>query len=308
MKTISSVLTIFLFSAQGHAIDLYKLNEKRNAFIRQFTQHKNIFEKCSDRSVSQNNEPETEEFGCLDTYEFFKKICDKRLTVNYEYRNPEISARHFSDSCEFVERSNQLMLSFIDQDAKSCRKGFENLPTRLKSISEKEHSLPEGVPFRYELLSCKQIKTYVNLCAYIDGQLRANNNPNINELLPNTNLAQSKLITCSEDEKLLSSFYNFNQEIKKRSLNIEKPVLKDLISHYRNRTPAGTKNSDCEGVRSVFVNLRCFRYENISEADPLYYSQEDMTKMRMESQQRVKDMNSGKINIWKSNGTDNTNN
>lgn len=242
-----------------------------------FLKNKDILVNCLDRVASKDVN-----HGCNDSLVYMSQLCQKRS--DYDFRKVYLARQksYVSQACEFTYKSEVKTDDFFDLDQKSCIHGYESLVGRLFSVRRQKDFFDEAVMGRFEKRLCKEFKRFINLCVYIDGNLK-NVLPNEFNRLPSVNLAGNSV--CPSQSKNLDmpeKIGLYITEISKRGLPREK-IYEELILNLRkdqNSKPKGSEG-DCSLLRTQYAGLSCESFEQVSDDDPL--SDEELEKKNKRS-------------------------
>lgn len=240
-----------------------------------------IVKLCLVKSGSPNKD-----LGCVDSLRQLHDYCvERRLTSFYE-KPSVLEMNRAVKYCPSVDNSFYHLRDFFALDEKNCVKGFETIPARLRSFHRNVSLTDLEEPFNYdfEKSQCKEFKRYVNLCEYVDGDLKKKAAPN-GDKLPNLTKFLSKEKTCVPEsnssadhslhkvDHLLSDYFNKNEtEVYGRAI-------------LKLRTPSSVSNSspnDCEQIRGSYSNLGCKKWESVSESDPIYLENAKFQERRLQ--------------------------
>jgi hypothetical protein len=149
--------------------------------------------------------------------------------------------------------------------------------------------LEEPFSYEFEKRSCKDYKRYVNLCIYVDGDLK-NKPASSDQYLPNLTRFLEKKSACNPSQTDSIGFANseidsliFNY-INKKEPDIYNSIIKELqrkSTRSISSTSGKSVNAHCEQVRTSYAVLGCQKWENVSDYEPVYMSQEQMRERRL---------------------------
>jgi hypothetical protein len=252
-----------------------------------FEGYKKIIEGCLSGEKSTDKS-----FGCMDAFAYMTKICNFTREDDYKTKYKREQRKYFTRACEVLVRTDNQLTGFVFLDERACVKGYETPRDRLSNISKFKNVIDDNFLSAYEKKSCKDLRTYVNLCVYVDGNLN-NVMPKDYEKLPRIDFAQKSDEICLPESPQQDGLYLISEAIRKLAVNAENDIFEHYIKESRSRLPAslGARSMECDKVRNSYLNLQCTRYDNSNDEDPFYYTQEEYRAKRMK---RIEDSNNSK--------------
>ncbi len=246
-----------------------------------FTENKQIHLACmrGDPSTKKN-------LGCVDSFKYLNSVCSITKEENYRSRYKRNIRRYVSEACNLYNSSDNKLSYFFELDEKSCVSGYETISDRLISLEKNKQFFDENFSYLYEKRSCKDFRTYVNLCVYVDGQLK-NTLPKDYTKLPKVNLAKKPDQVCRSTDVYAGGLNTVNVDMASLAIRPSSNVYDKLITNYRSRMPAGSEATSptCDEVRNSYNNFGCSRYETIADGDPIYYTEEEFRAIRIREKQ-----------------------
>lgn len=242
-----------------------------------FPQNKKILQECLYQHPSKNKS-----LGCTDAYQYMIALCKASHEDDASKKYKNIAATYFNQACKLFDRSENQTARFFELDEKGCIYGYETIPDRIITLNKNKELLDEQFIYTYEKNSCKSFRTYVNLCAYVDGDLKEVF-PKDYQKLPKLDFQAAQV--CSPGKFGANGIYTLNLDLSFLMTNPNNKIFETLISNYRSRMPSsqGNKLLVCDQIRSSYNNLGCAQYENVKDGDPLYISQDEMQKKRLKA-------------------------
>lgn len=229
--------------------------------------------------------------GCVDSLRLLYDHCNQQRMAFYYYKRSTQEIFKDAEYCPLVDDSFMKLSNLFKLDEQKCIKGFETVANRIESFHKNKTMLDLEEPFSYqfEKSSCKDYKRYVNLCTYVDGDLK-NKPATSDQYLPNLTRFLEKKSVCVPSQtdsigfansEIDSLIYNY---LNKKEPDIYNSIIKDLRSKST-RTISSTTghkvNAHCEQVRTSYHVLGCKKWENVSDEDPIYMSEEQMKERRL---------------------------
>ncbi|MGZ3726757.1 MAG: hypothetical protein ACXWQQ_13200 [Pseudobdellovibrio sp.] len=237
---------------------------------------------CSKGEPSQNKTQ-----GCVESFKYISGLCSVLKEDNFSKKYKKSQRKHVYEACDlYAKIENSKWAQFIELDSKSCVSGYESIPDRIASVQKNKDFFDENFFSDYEKHSCKEFRTYVNLCVYIDGDLK-DTLPKDYTKLPKIDY-QKGSVACKSSDSNAGGLNAVNSDIASLSGSPEsKNVYEKLILDYRARKPAsqGASVGPCNEVRNGYANLGCARFETVSDEDPIYYNEDDFRKLRIQKKQ-----------------------
>lgn len=217
-------------------------------------------QSCLNKNPSPNPQ-----IGCVQAYRYMTNLCKKRDSIRIDRRFLNDSLPYFTQACTFYDEMAEHVSELLDIDRQSCAPGFETPADGMVTVSQNADILDEASVYYYGLRSCATYQTYVNLCTYIDGDLK-NLMPKTYEKLPtvdfrsNPNASNCKPKSNGEN----STLYSIDQDLAKLARGgTNQNVYEKIITDYRSRKPAGQLTvSACDDIRTSYRNLRCNLFED----------------------------------------------
>ena len=242
-----------------------------------------------------------EKQGCIDSLRLLYDHCTQQRMAFYYYKRSNQEIFKDAEYCPLVDDSFIKLSNLFKLDEQKCIKGYETVANRIESFHKNKSmiELEERFTYEFEKSSCKDYKRYVNLCAYVDGDLK-NKPATSDEYLPKLTQFLEKKSACTPikddnigyaNSEIDSLIYNY---VSKKDPDIYNSTIKDLRAKSTrsiSSTTGNTVNSHCEQVRTSYAVLGCKKWENVSEEDPIYMPEEDYNKRRLK---KIDDANSVK--------------
>lgn len=275
MKTIvlTLIFSVSVFARVEKPIE--KGNAEQQQFDQEFAAHKNIMDQCMEGTASSDKKQ-----GCIDNLNYFTSFCQKKDIVRFRKKFLQRQQDYFSQACEYTYKAEGQISKLFDLDEKACIPGYVTIKERLESLYKNKELLDDTAFYLYEKKSCKQYRNYVNLCVYIDGDLKAYE-PRDMSLLPKVNVAQAANPGCYSSEDGLTMLT--------KDVSLEGESAKDSAFHQtilasRSRMPAskGATSKDCDQVRRSYIYFGCSKFEGIKDEDPIFISIEEMKQRRQQ--------------------------
>lgn len=228
--------------------------------------------------------------GCVDSLRLLHDHCQQQRMSYYYYRRTNQEIFKDAEYCPLVDDSFMKLSNLFKLDEQKCIKGFETVANRIESFHKNKAMLEpeERFVYEYEKSNCKDFKRYVNFCAYVDGDLK--NVPATSDVyLPKlTNILQKKAACNPTGEGVGSGSVEIDNLLYTYINKKENDVYNNAIKDLRRRsvrsissTTGKSVNGNCEEVRSSYVNLGCQKWENVSDEEPIYMSEEQFKERRL---------------------------
>lgn len=229
--------------------------------------------------------------GCIDSLRLLYDHCNQQRMAFYYYKRTNQEIFKDAEYCPLVDDSFMKLSNLFKLDEEKCIKGFETVANRIASYHRNKTMIDLEEPFSYqfEKSSCKDYKRYVNLCIYVDGDLK-NKPVTSDQYLPNLTRFLEKKSACTPSQtdsigfansEIDSLIYNY---INKNEPDIYNSIIKDLRSKSTRSISSTTGhkvNTHCEQVRTSYNVLGCKKWENVSDDEPVYMSEEQMRERRL---------------------------
>ncbi len=276
MKIIFIVLAFSLFAFARTEKPIEKGNDVQQKLDQEFAEHKKIIEPCLEGTPTANKK-----LGCTESLNFFVALCEKKSATSFRKIYLQRQQKYISQACEYTYQAEGRVTKLFDLDEKACVPGYATIKERIESLYKNKDLLDETAFYLYEKKSCKEYRNYVNLCIYIDGELKAYV-PRDMSLLPKVNLAQNTNQRCFSKEDGLS---NLTKDVLSEGESARDNAFQKTILASRSRMPAskGATSKDCDQVRRSYIYFGCNRFEGLKDEDPIFISNEEMQKRRQES-------------------------
>ncbi|MBY0555385.1 hypothetical protein K2P97_12705 [bacterium] len=270
----------------------------------EFPANKKIIQECINKHPSANKS-----FGCVDSYKYVNAVCNVMREENFKVRYKKFPRKYFQEACALSSKSEDYVLQFFDLDEKGCIKGYETERDRLLTLNKSKNLLEDDFVYKYEKKTCKAFRAYVNLCTYVDGDLKTLF-PTDYSNLPKIDYNSDIKSICSVKNPDKDALYKINHDIKYYASSPNVKPYDKVIMEYRSRIPASVpgkdrKNRVCVVVRNSYDNLGCSRYEKSSEGDPIYFTAEEMRLKRIEENENIKKINNARGGLNTSGGMGN---
>lgn len=241
----------------------------------EFSRHKDTLDNCVNGRASTDKA-----LGCLDAYKYIDNVCKVKLEYDFKKKYKKIRQEYFDVACAYHEKSENQLLRFFSMDSRACIKGYESIRDQILTIARNEEYFDEEFRHYSKKSSCKEMKRYVNLCSYVDGELR--------ELLPESYQQLPELdfvtavSTCNPPNENSDGLYSLSNDLLSLVKSPEEQVYEKLILNYRARLPAGkfSKNKTCTKVRTTYKNFSCSQFEDVREGEPIILSAEENREKR----------------------------
>lgn len=231
-----------------------------------------------------------EKQGCVDSLRLLYDHCTQQRMAYYYYKRTNQEIFKDAEYCPLVDDSFMKLSNLFKLDEQKCIKGFETVADRIESFNRNRPmiELEERFAYEYEKSSCKDYKKYVNLCAYVDGDLK-NTPATRDEYLPKLTKFLEKKSVCANSVEGIGAgsaeidnlLFNY---VSKRENDVYNNAIKDLRrQNVRtiSSTTGKTVNGQCEQVRTSYVNLGCQKWDNVSDDEPIYMSEDQMKERRL---------------------------
>lgn len=253
-----------------------------------FPENKKVLEGCINMRPSANTS-----LGCVDSFKYASEVCSVMREPDFKKKYSHIPRKYFYDACGLYAKSENYLADFFALDAKACVNGFETVSDRIVTLHKNKSLLEDHFVFMYEKTSCKDFRTYVNLCTYVDGHLKSTL-PKNNQHLPKIDYNLDVNSVCKNKKSGNDALHMLNSDIKFLATGPGEKVYEKLILDYRSRTPANQKkplNPACEEVRTAYSNLGCERYEEFKDGEAIFFTSEEMREKRIEENKEVRRIN-----------------
>ena len=229
--------------------------------------------------------------GCVDSLRLLYDHCNQQRMAFYYYKRSNQEIFKDAEYCPLVDDSFIKLSNLFKLDEQKCIKGYETVANRIESFHKNKTMIEPEERFTYEFekSSCKDYKRYVNLCAYVDGDLK-NKPATSDEYLPQLTKFYEKKAACTPIESNNIGFANSEIDniiynyINKKEPDIYNSLIKDLRAKNKrsiSSTTGQTVNAHCEQVRTSYLVLGCKKWENVSNDDPIYLPEDEYTKRRL---------------------------
>jgi hypothetical protein len=228
--------------------------------------------------------------GCVDSLRLLHDHCRQQRMAFYYYKRTNQEIFKDAEYCPLVDDSYMKLSNLFKLDEQKCIKGFETVANRIESFHKNKAMLePEDrFVYEYEKSNCKDYKRYVNFCVFVDGDLK-NVPASRDEYLPKLTYLIDKKASCNVVNDSIGSgsaeidnlLFNY---MSKKENDVYNNAIKDLRrQNIRtiSSTTGKTVNGQCEQVRSSYLNLGCQKWENVSDEDPIYMSEDQMKERRL---------------------------
>ena len=267
------ILIMFVFNCFAQA----RLTPEEIKTVGFYKHKKELFRKCLN-GQSTSSAPS----GCVETIDYFQKFCeDKKSNL---FRKASQAKQNFSDSCDLVALAETKLQKLFEVDEKMCRPGFRSSSEQLISLARIKDYFLETDVYMFEKNSCKDMQKYVNLCRYIDGDMK--------ELVPKNQgqlpdiFLQSKDSVCVMDGFDVDSLALLKRELASVAKNPSLNAHHLVVMKFRSRQflSATTIDPSCEGLRNIYKNLSCQKFESLNEGEPIYFSTDEMRARRIQRQ------------------------
>lgn len=252
------IIVLLLFS--GEVFARIEIQPQLLKHIQNFATNESAAKAC----LAGNPSPEPT-VGCVQAYRYMFDLCKKRPDLRID-RRYEKDSRHFlTDACAYHDGLADHIAELFDIDRDNCAPGFETPADGFKTVKQNADILDESTIYYYGVRSCSTYQTYINLCSYIDGNLK-DFMPKTYDKLPVVDLAANPQVSnCkpgSNGEN--ATIYNFNQDLAKHARGgTVKNIYEPVIAEYRARKPASQLTlSACDDLRTSYKNLRCNFFED----------------------------------------------
>lgn len=291
------IISVMSFANEPLSPVVAKLKEE-------FPVNKKILQECINKRSSENKS-----FGCVDSYKYVNEVCNVMREENFKKRYKKYPRKYFEEACALSSKSEDYVLQFFDLDEKGCIAGYETERDRLLTLNKSKNLLEDDFVYKYEKKTCKAFRAYVNLCTYVDGDLKTLL-PTDYSNLPKIDYNSDIKSICSVKNPASDALYTINHDIKLYAHSPKVKPYDQLIMDYRSRMPASEpgkerKNIVCVEVRNSYDNLGCSRYEKSTEGDPLYFTADEMYQKRIKENEEIKRLNNLKNNNGSSGGFSN---
>ncbi len=241
-----------------------------------YIQNKTVLVACLDQQPSLRSD-----IGCVDAVEFINAICKIRRDSPFKLVSKKQTALQ-NESCDLAVRAQTRWTSFFELDGKACKPGFGSLPERLVSLKKYQDSFEDDRYYMYEKNSCKEFRSYVNLCVYIDGQL-GDSLPEHYDKMPPLVFGQNEKELCKPEAADVEGFSAIHNDLARLTTSPQNKIYETVILKYRARKPAGQqlKSASCEKIRTAYSNFGCEKYEKFNEGEPIYLTEKEMHDNRI---------------------------
>ena len=258
------------------------ITRENSAIYKQLDEAAATLKSCLANSPSQNPD-----LGCVDSLKQLHDYCtNNRLSFFYfkrKYTDVYIDAKY----CKAVDASFPHLGSLFQLDEKACVKGYETVAAQLQSFHRNSTVTYIEDPFNYdfEKSRCKEIKKYVNFCAYVDGDVK--NRPIDNNLkLPSLTQFMSRKSVCPPTNETTVDYgiSNIESVLFKLLDNRKSDVYNTAATEIRKqgkRSIASDTNNYCEQTRLSFLNLGCQKWDLVSDEDPIYIEADKIRDRRL---------------------------
>ena len=270
---MTTLIAFFLLVTKAYAVNLPDRSDPK------YVANKIVLEACLKSNASQSVE-----IGCVDAVQYMNLICKTRRDSPFKNYKKTVNAL-LDEACDLTIQTESHWTLLFDLDSKACRKGFESTPDRIVSLRRHKQSFEDDAYYMYEKNSCKEFRNYVNLCVYIDGQLK-NTLPVQSDKLPQVEYGKNINDICRPPVTTQQSLTNLNYDLAVSARSSENNIYKKVIEKYRARIPSGEdgKSPLCERVRSSYYNLGCEKFEVLNDGEPIYFTAEEIRRLRIERQ------------------------
>jgi hypothetical protein len=281
------IIIALLLTCTGQAFARVQIQPQLQKHIQNFNANKVAMKSCATGNPS--SEPT---IGCVQAYRYMTDLCKKRDIIRIDRRYEKDSRPYLTEACAFYDSMADHVSELFDTDRQSCAPGFETPADGFMTVSQNADILDEASVYNLGRRSCATYQTYVNLCTYVDGNLK--------ELMPKTyeklpvvdfrsNPRASNCKPRSNGEN--STIYSIDQDLAKLAKGgTTKNVYETIIADYRARKPAGQLTLPaCDDIRTSYKNLRCNLFEDENNKPKKPKDADD------ESNQTVSDAGQGRL-------------
>lgn len=232
-----------------------------------------------------NNIPSKDKsLGCVDSFKYLKGLCAVVHENDFDHRYNRLQAQMLYGACRVSALGDNRIPLFFDLDAKGCVEGFETLNERLFSYNKNKEFIDDLMEDRfvymYEKNSCKDFRTYVNFCNYVDGPNHTLL-PMGQELMPKVDYSKNPSEVCKPKDSISEGLYMISHDLSTLISEKNSKAYDALILNYRSRMPAGKTFAACEKVRTGYSNFGCAKFEKIMDGEPAWRSESEMKDIRI---------------------------
>ncbi len=256
---MGKILTILLLAFTGNAFARVMIQPQIKSLIQNFSPNKTVMKSCLLGSPSPN-----QNIGCVQAYRYMADLCRKRQTVRIDRRYEKDSLSYFTTACTFYDDIADHVSELFELDRKSCAPGFETAADGFVTVGKNADLLDDSALYNYGRSSCQTFQTYVNLCTYIDGNLKTLM-PKTYEKLPTVAFSSNPAVSnCKPKNNANDTIYRIDQDLSQLARGgTTANVYEKIISDYRGRKPASQLTVPaCDEIRMSYKNLRCNLFED----------------------------------------------
>lgn len=284
MMTLIHVLILAYSFAGGPVPSIVKDTAKRLPANRRVIYECLVGRPSPDKSIS-----------CVDAYQYVNDYC--AITREPWFKLPSMQNRTlrlgmtnpFDEVCRLAGMVEGQADEFFDLDTKGCFPGHATAQDRLVSMRKYIKLFEEDYSAQYLKNSCHEYRSYVNLCAYVDGDLRTAM-PKRFEFLPPLDFSREAASLCRPDERTGGTgIYRMTHDLARLAQNPQNKAYETLIAAYRRARGPASQNEICEQVRTGYMNVGCERYEPLQAGDPVLFSNEEFRQRRIQQNDRNRD-------------------
>lgn len=253
------IIALWLIGA-GHVFARVQIQPQLIKHIQNFAVNESAAKACLEGKPSP--EPTV---GCVQAYRYMFDLCKKRPDLRIDRRYDKDSRHFLTDACAYHDGLADHIAELFDIDRDNCAPGFETPADGFKTVMQSADILDEATIYYYGVRSCTTYQTYINLCTYIDGDLK-NFMPKSYDKLPMLDFSSDAQVSkCKPKNKgENSTIASFNQDLARLARGgTTKNIYETVITDYRNRKRAGQLTlSACDDLRTSYRNLRCNFFED----------------------------------------------
>lgn len=257
---MGKIIVVILLALASQSFARTQIQPQLQKYIENFGPNKDVMSACLKQYPSPN-----QNIGCVQAYRYMTDLCRKRDLIKIDRRYEKDSSPYFEAACRFYDETADHVSELFDLDRKNCAPGFETVPDSFITVRQNADLLDESAIYNYGLNTCKSYQSYVNLCTYVDGDLKTLM-PKTYDKLPAVDFSSNPNPnnSCATKSQGRDTISRINQDLAKLARGgVSANVYETIIKDYRARKPAGHLTLPvCDEVRMAYKNMLCNLYED----------------------------------------------
>lgn len=290
--TLQIILGLMLFCVASVSEALSSITDDHD---RRLPANRRVILECMSGRASPDKN-----ISCVNAYKYVQEFCDVTREPLYKrrYRSLQKLTMRFEEACDLSDSIDGKLEYFFEIDVKSCVTGHRTLQEQLAILQQNSDIFSEYYTDMYKRNSCREYRSYVNLCEFVDGNLKTAD-PYRAEFLPTLQFSraakpQDTKACATQNKKTAAGIDRMTQDLAELSQNPQQNVYKMLVTKYRSqRKPANAPNAVCEQVRNSYHNLGCVVFEKYLDEEPIYFNAEDFRENRIKRNKEIREGGQG---------------